>query len=301
MIARCLTLMAPLLCLMPSAHAGQTEEQVDLPTCTLQLRVIQGTAEPGGPRFIMMDGVPLSGAVFKPLAERLATRLGATSTLIDFPGVGRSRLKGGYYGWEPLRECLSAYLATQPPHTFVLADLAMPVIAPLLKSSPQIRKLVVMNSVLTPSQLKPPFPLNFLRCCPRLAVAVGSIVPDAVFDNRIATIGLGRPDKTSPGEIRALTEEMQRNQGLRRLATLMNDIELDQSADQQIREGLSTPIPQLFVWGEADPALGDEYRSLQPLAAHQRLLVLPQARHFLMMDFSDEAAEAIAAWNTEFP
>jgi pimeloyl-ACP methyl ester carboxylesterase len=81
----------------------------------------------------------------------------------------------------------------------------------------------------------------------------------------------------------------------------MNDIELDQAADRQIRDGLSTQIPQLYLWGEADPVLGAEHKSLQPLAAHQRLILFPQARHFLMLDFADEAAEAIADWNASKP
>lgn len=81
MIARLITLMATFLFLVPDAPAGLTEEMADLPTCTLYLRVIKGPAEAAGPRFIMMDGVPLSGAVFKHVAERLSERLNATSAL----------------------------------------------------------------------------------------------------------------------------------------------------------------------------------------------------------------------------
>lgn len=301
MTAARLTLLVALLGLVPHAHAGLTEERAELPTCTLQLRVVKGPAASSGPHFVMMDGVPLSGAVLVPLAERLAARLGATSTLIDFPGVGRSALRGDAPGWAPLRECLRAYLATQPPHTFVLADLAMPVIAPLLGTTPQIRRLVVMNSVLTPSRLRPPFPLSFLRCCPRLAPAVGAVMPDALFDNRIAAVGLGRPETISAEQIRALTIEMRQNDGLKRLATLLSGIELDLESDRQVRAGLATPIPQLYLWGEADPALGAEHKTLQPLAPHQRLVLIPEARHYLMMDFADESAAAIVAWHVNVP
>lgn len=301
MIAGRLTFLAALCCLAPHAQALQTEERIDLPTCTLQLRVIKGSAEAAGPRFIMMDGVPLSGAVFNRLGERLAARLDATSTLIDFPGVGRSTLKGTHYGWNPLRQCLRTYLATQPPHLFILGDMAMPVIAPLLNVSPQIRKLVVLNSVIKPSQLHPAFPLNFLRCCPQLAATIGGIVPDALLENRVRAIGLGHPEQSDPEAVHALTVEMRQNNGLRRLARLMNDIELNEETDRLIRDGLATPIPQLYLWGEADPVLGNEYTVLQPLAAHQRLIVFPQARHFLMIDFADEVVDAIANWHAESP
>lgn len=287
--------------LAPQAQAGMTEEVVDLPTCSLHLRVIEGSAQAAGARFIMMDGVPLSGAVFKNLGERLAVRLDATSTLIDFPGVGGSILNGENYGWTPLRECLRAYLATQPANILVVGDLAMPVMAPLVHEFPKIQGLVIFNSVIKPSELHPPFPMSFMRCCPRLAVAVGSITPGVFFEKRIRDVGLGRPDRVSPEEIHALYVEMRKNHGLRRLARLMNDIELNEETDRLILDGLATPIPQLYLWGEADPVLGSEYKKLPAFTAHQRLIVIPQARHFLMIDYAEEVTDAIASWHEAFP
>lgn len=298
MISRLFTILATFFVLLPQAQARMTEEVVDLPTCTLHVRIINGSAEATGPRFIMMDGVPLSGAIFNHLGERLSVRLNATSILVDLPGIGGSTLKGENYGWNPLRECLRSYLAGQPPHIFVLNDLAMPVVAPLVPEFPKIRGLVILNSVIKPSQLHPPFPMSFLRCCPRLGVAVGTITPRFIFENRIRYIGLGRPESVSPEEIHALYAEMRQNNGLRRLARLMHDIELDEETDRSVLDGLAIPIPQLFLWGEADPVLGSEYKNLPPLSGNQRLIVFPQARHFLMLDFAEESADAIASWHS---
>lgn len=296
MIARLLTLIAAFFFLVPDALAGPTEEMVDLPTCTLHLRVIKGPAEAAGPRFIMMDGVPLSGAVFQHLAERLSEHLNATSALIDFPGVGSSALKGTNYGWNSQRECLRAYLASQPPFVLVLGDLGLPAVAPMFPELPNLQGAVILNSVVKPSELHPPFPLNFLRCCRRLAVAVGSMTPRFMFEKRIRDLGLGRPETVSREEIRALCAEIRQNHGLSRLAQLMNDIELNEETDRAILNGLTTTIPQLFIWGEADPVLGFEYKKLPPLSDHQHLIVFPQARHFLMIDFADEVADAVASW-----
>jgi len=297
MIPRLLALLSIFLSLIPHAQAGMTEEMIDLPTCTLHVRIIKGSAEASSPRFLMMDGVPLSGAIFEHLGNRLSARLGATSTLIDFPGIGNSALKGKNYGWNPLRECLRSYLATQPPHVFVLGDLATPVMAPLVPEFPKIQGLVVLNSVIKPSQVHPPFPMSFLRCCPLLGVAAGSITPRFIYENRIRYIGLGRPESVSPEEIHALYAEMRQNHGLSRLARLMNDIELNEETDRAILGGLATPIPQLFLWGEADPVLGFEYKNLPPYSANQQFFAFPQARHFLMIDFSEELSEAIANWH----
>ncbi|MBI5782495.1 MAG: alpha/beta hydrolase [Gammaproteobacteria bacterium] len=293
--------MTTFLCFVPEALAGLMEQMVDLPTCTLHLRVIKESAKAAGPRFIMMDGVPLSGAVFQHLAERLSERLNATSTLIDFPGVGSSTLKGQNYGWSPLRECLRSYLAIQPPFILVLGDLGLPVVAPLFPELPNLRGAVIFNSVVKPSELHPPFPLNFLRSSPRLAVAVGSITPRFIFEKRIRDLGLGRPETVSREEIGALCAEMRQNHGFRRLARVMNDIELNEETDRAILSGLATTIPQLFIWGEADPVLGFEYKKLPPLSDHQRLIVFPQARHFLMIDFAEEVTDVIAKWYATFP
>lgn len=297
MIARLLALLSLCVVLLPDAMAGTTEADIDLPGCTLHTRTVHGPADASGPHFLMMSGVPLSGAVFRQLGERLAERLSATSTSIDFPGVGGSALKGERYGLHPLRSCLRDYLATQPAHVFVAGDLAMPVVAPLLPETPQVKALVVLNSVIKPSQVQPPFPMNFLRCCPNLAAAIGAITPRAVFEMRIRNIGLGRPERVDPEEIHALYDELRRNHGLRRLARLMNDIELDEDGDRAILDGLATPIPQLFLWGEADPALGAEYRKLPEWTANQRLIVFPHGRHYLMLDHAEELADAIALWH----
>jgi pimeloyl-ACP methyl ester carboxylesterase len=301
MIAKCLAMLAMCALLLSDALAEMTVKDVDLPTCTLHTRTIQGPANPYGPHFLMMSGVPLSGAVFRQLGERLATRLSATSTFIDFPGVGGSALKGVPYGLPALRTCLRDYLGTQPAHVFVVGDLGMPVVAPLLPATPNIRALAVLNSVIKPSQVNPPFPMNIMRCCPRLAIAIGSITPRAVYEMRIRDIGLGRPDDVDPEEIHALYREMRHHNGLHRLARLMNDIELDEDGDQAILDGLATPIPQLFLWGEADPALGSEYKNLPALAANQQLIVFPQGKHYLMLDHADELTEAIVHWIAGLP
>jgi pimeloyl-ACP methyl ester carboxylesterase len=301
MTGRIIRILAFFILLLPQAQASVVKEIIELPTCSLQLRIIKASEAASGPRIIMMDGVPLSGAVFQNLGDQLSVRLDATSILIDFPGVGGSSLNGKHYGWSPLRECLRQYLATQPPSIIVLGDLAMPVVAPLLHELPKIQALVVLNSVIKPSEVHPPFPLSFMRCCPRTAVLFGTITPGVFFKKRIRDVGLGRPDKVSQEEIDSLYAGMRENHGLRRLARLVNDIELDEETDRLILDGLATPIPQLFLWGEADPALGSEYKKLPAFTANQHLIVIQQAKHFLMMDYADELAEAIAAWHARHP
>lgn len=72
---------------------------------------------------------------------------------------------------------------------------------------------------------------------------------------------------------------------------------MDPAADQSVIEGLATPIPQLYLWGEADPALGQEYQRLLPLKPNQKLLRFPTARHFMMLDYASESADAITDWH----
>ena len=301
MIARIIALVVSVLVFAPEADAALTETNVDLPTCTVHVRVIRGSDSAAGPRFIMMDGVPLPSATYIRLAEQLSQRLDTTNLLIDFPGVGGTTLKGDNYGWGPIRECLRAYLATQPPHILVLSDLALPAAAPLIREIPAVQGLVIPNAVIRTSEVKPPFPLNFLRCCGRLAVAVGTLTPRPFYERRIRTVGIGRPEAVSRDEIRALYKEMRRDRGLSRLARVMGDVALDEETDRAILGGLAAPIPQLFVWGEADPVLGSEYKKLPPLSDNQRLIVLPEARHYLMIDSANEVSDAIVNWYGDHP
>ena len=277
------------------AHAELEEQSVDLPTCHLHLHRTDPDIVASRPLFVMMEGVPLSAMIYRKLALALADRLNAQSILIDFPGIGGSFLNGEKYGWTEQRACIRSYLSKLPPHILVVSDLALPVVAPLALESIPIRGMVVSNSVIKASVTKPPFPMSFFRCCPQSALFLSAITPGFVLKNRIKYLGVGRTELVDEDEINKLNAEMQTN-GFSGLAKIMTDIALDEATDAEIRAGLSTSTPKLYLWGESDPLLGDQYRYLPASKYPQPLILYPEARHFLMLDHFNEMATDIERW-----
>jgi len=281
-----------------AAHAELNRTQHALASCTLQVRVVGQPEVQAGPRFVMINGVPLSSAIYRKVAQRLQERLAATSYLIDLPGTGGSTLNGKDYSWPALRACIHSQLKELPPHLLVMDDIAPLSALPFPQAYANTEGLVILNAVTRPSEVHPPFPLSFLRCCPDLAVAVGSVTPRAIFLARIRGLGIARSEAVSTKELNSLYAEMMADGGLRHLANLMSGFALDEEADRAFNNGLQTPVPQLFIWGTADPVLGQAYKHLLPLSDNQQLVTYPDAKHFLMLDYPDEIADAISEWYT---
>jgi pimeloyl-ACP methyl ester carboxylesterase len=76
----------------------------------------------------------------------------------------------------------------------------------------------------------------------------------------------------------------------------MQGFELSEESDRIIGSALNANTPFLFVWGERDPVLGGEIAKVNSLQPNQQLALLPQAKHFLMIDFPDEIAGTIVDW-----
>ena len=277
------------------AQAELIEQDLDLPTCHLHLHRTDANIDTSRPLFVMMEGVPLSAMIYSSMALTIAEKLDAQSILVDFPGVGKSFLKGAQYGWPEQRECLRSYLSQLPPHVVVASDIALPVAAPLLLENIPIRGMVISNSVIKASVTKPPFPLSFFRCCPQVALFFSAITPGFILQNQIMQVGIGRAEFVDEAEISILSAEMQTH-GFSGLAKIMTDIALDEATDEEISAGLSTNKPQLFLWGESDPALGDQYRYLPAFHDHQKLVLYQDGRHFLMLDHYQEMAAEIELW-----
>lgn len=72
-----------------------------------------GEVTPGGTHFVWAHGWGHSGAVFQPFAQSFA-RLGA-STLLDFPGFGRSPIPPAPWGTAEYADAVAGWLRTLPP------------------------------------------------------------------------------------------------------------------------------------------------------------------------------------------
>lgn len=279
-----------------SAYPAETRE-IPAGDCRVHARRIGNPDHAGDALFITVNGVPTTSMIYRNLGEALAKRLDANVLMVDLPGTGGSRLHGGNYNWSTQRECLKAYLAQQPDFTLVVHDVAGPILLPLLGELPQLRRVVVFNTVLKPSEFSPPFPLNCLRSCLFLSKPFAYAAPFWFYEYRVRDLGIARDERISRAEIHAMFDELRNDGGMGRLVDVMKGFELTETADRDIAGGLAHDLPQLFIWGRQDPALGDELDNLPANGSQREVHVLAEARHYLMLDFADESAELIARWH----
>lgn len=269
-----------------------------LQNCTLKVRTIGSSNKAHTPQFVMMNGVPFSSAIYTKLADKLDKKLLATSYLIDLPGTGGSHLYRGEYSRQAIRQCVQDYLTTLPSHILIIDDLALLAAFPLLIDKPTNTKgIIILNAPLKPSTTNLPFPMNFLSCCPSLAVFTELLTPRFFFIDQIRGMGIDRQKVVSEYELNAFYNELHQEDGMNNLARLLSEIERDKTSDLNIIEGLKTTIPQLFIWGTADPSLGQEHKHLYPLAKNQEIIIFNKAKHFLMLDYYNEISDVIVKWH----
>lgn len=276
-----------------------TTETRELPAgdCQVHTRRIGAPTSAHGPLFIAVNGVPTTALIYQDLSEALAQRLDAQVLMVDLPGTGGSRLLHADYNWSTQRACLRAYLAQQPDFTLIVHDVAGPILLPLLGEVPQLRRVVVFNTVLKPSAFSPPFPLNCLRSCLFLSKPLAYAAPYWFYEYRVRDLGIAHNKRVESATIRAVFDELRQDNGMGRLVEVMKGFDLTETADRDIADGLARDIPQLFIWGRQDPALGDELDHLPADSTRREVQVLDEARHYPMLDFADEAADLIVRWH----
>ena len=283
----------------PSTTTPFLSRQIDFDQCSIYERTSVAQHHGEQIRFVFIGGVGGPGKIFEPLATRLTERLSVTAAAVDLPGMGRSRLHGMPYTWSNQRACLAAYLQSQPPFVLVVHDIAGPIALPLLPQLKQLRGVVVLNTIFDTGNLHPPFPLNWIRHAGPLGKPLAYTMNFPFYQMRVRQMGIARDDQVPKVFLRSVYEEIIVDGGKGRLAEVMQGFELGAATDQAIRDGLAVNVPQLFLWGEADPALGKEIDKLPPRRSNQRLERLPEAKHFLMMDFTKEMSIVIEAWLRE--
>lgn len=276
-----------------------SERDYELAQCVLHERELTVRGTQALATIIMVNGVPASSRIYEGLATELLRPLNAKVILLDLPGTGRSYLKKGKYSWTRQRQCLQRYLAYQAPHILVVHDIAGPIAIPLVGEVSTIKHLVVLNTIIRPSEFEPVFPMSCMRGCGLLAKPVSYSMPFYLYESRFRELGIQRNEKIDSEQIRAIYDDMRWNKGKGRLVEVMRGFELERESDQKIALGLAHTVPQLFIWGQADPTLGQELLKLPKPASWRAIVRLQQAKHFLMMDYKKEVAQAIVDWYSE--
>jgi pimeloyl-ACP methyl ester carboxylesterase len=271
------------------------------------VRVVEGGAvferrmrgNPQRPSLVLLHGVPVTSTVFDTLAHALRERVPNPVILPDLPGLGCSTLEGDV-SWSTQRFVVSSWLRELGSVVLVVHDVSGPIALPLLADDRiDVRGVVLLNTILEPSTFRPIAAMQLLRAR-GLGVLLAGVTPRWLFARGFRMIGLSHPERVEAGLIDRLHAETFRRDGGRSLHRAMRGFELDRATDRAIERGLAArDVPRLSIWGAADPSLGDQRRHLARLAPGSLVEILPDARHFLMLDHAEEIAEMLVAAGVE--
>lgn len=249
--------------------------------------------DPQRPSFVLLHGVPVTSAVYLPLAREIRLRFVNSVILADLPGLGRSAV-AGHVSWSSQRSVLGAWLREQGRVILVVHDIAGPIALPLLADERiDVSGVVLLNTILEPSSFRPLVTMQLLRV-PGLGAVLARATPRWLYVRSVRALGLSRPERVEPCLLDELYAETFRGGRWRDLYRTMRGFELDHASDQAIGRGLSArDAPCLAIWAASDPALGTQRQHLAQLAPGCPVHLLPGARHFLMLDHAAEIAQSL--------
>lgn len=246
------------------------------------------------PAWIFFNGVPASGAVWAPLVEALRTHLRNRLLVVDLPGTGGSRIRSGPSTWSRQRALVAEYLARRPAAVLVVHDIAGPVVLPLLGRRTATRGVAVFNTIARPSVFEPLAAMRLLQL-PVLGTLAARATTGWLYAAGLRRFGLAHPERVAGSLVRRLFEECFGGGRWKQLSETMRGFELDVPTDEALERGLRSAAGRpLVLWARGDPSLADQTAML--IAPGRDVEVLPEARHFAMLDHAAQAADALCRW-----
>jgi len=254
----------------------------------------RGDGEP----VVLVHGVPTSSYLYRKLLEPLAAS-GLRPVAFDFPGLGlAARPEGFDYSWSGLAtwtgEAIDA-LGIERCH-LVVHDIGGPIgFEWAIRNPDRVATLTALNTLVDVGRFHRPWSMHPFSVRGIGEVYLRTMTPFAM--RRLFYLqGVADRAATPAPEISAYYYLLKREDGGRAFLRIMRGFELSEEKDRFFTDGLATlDCPRQVVWGERDPALGEERRlAVQRALGVERPLLLP-AKHFLQEDQAPAVAEAIAA------
>ncbi len=247
-----------------------------------------------GPPVVCLHGVPASSFLFRKLVPELAGR-GLRGVAFDFPGLGLADRPVGFnYSWSGLAEwtghAIDA-LGIDRCH-LVVHDIGGPIGFEWAITHPErVLSLTVLNSPVDVAVFRRPWSMQpFAIPTVGEAWLAGLRPPGSRWLFR--HVGLADQTAMDSSEIDAYFALLKREDGGRAFLRIMRGFELTEAKQAFFYKGLrSRPYPAQVVWGQYDPALGENRRRAVQDALGVESATQLRARHFL----PEEQSPAIAA------
>jgi pimeloyl-ACP methyl ester carboxylesterase len=252
----------------------------------------QGDGEP----VVLMHGVPVSSFLYRKVLPLLAER-GLRGVAFDLPGLGLAERPRDFdYSWTGLGSWTGAAidsLGIDRCH-LVLHDFGGPIgLEWALRNRDRVRSLTVLDTLLAVD--------GFRRVWTMGLAAPPLIGPVWVWMTRPPVArwlfylqGIADRSATPAHEVDAHLALLHHGDGGRAFRRIIRGFEPTAEKERLYVEGLrEAGWPATIVWGDDDPALGDDQRGAVEEALGIKAAVLP-AKHFLQEDQAPAVASAIA-------
>jgi haloalkane dehalogenase len=250
-----------------------------------------------GPPVVCLHGVPASSFLYRKLVPELAGH-GLRGIAFDFPGLGLAERPAEFdYSWSGLARWSARAidaLGIDRCH-LVVHDIAGPIGFEWAIAHPErVLSLTVLNTVVDVGVFRRPWPMHPFSIRVVGEVWLAAMRPPA---SRWLFRHVGLADHAAMGnaELDAYVALLKREDGGRAFLRIMRGFELTPAKQTFFYEGLaSRPYPTQVVWGQKDPALGDERRRAVQNALGVETPTLLPGRHFLQEDQAPAIAAAVA-------
>jgi haloalkane dehalogenase len=252
----------------------------------------EGDGEP----VVLMHGVPVSSFLYRKVLPLLADR-GLRGVAFDLPGLGLAEKPESFdYSWSGLGrwtgDAIDA-LGIDLCH-LVLHDIGGPIgLEWALRNQDRVRSLTVLDTLLDVGHFRRVWSMD-LAAPPLIGpLWVTSIRPPAarwLFYLQ----GIGDRSATPAHEVDAHFALLHRDRGSRSFRKIIRGFELTEEKERFYLEGLGdVGWPATILWGDRDPALGDDRRRAAENALALEANTI-SAKHFLQEDQPQAVADAIA-------
>jgi haloalkane dehalogenase len=252
----------------------------------------QGDGEP----VVLMHGIPVSSFLYRKVLPLLAER-GLRGVAFDLPGLGLAEKPEGFdYSWSGLGrwtgEAIDA-LDLDRCH-LVLHDIGGPIgLEWGLRNRERVRSLTVLDTLIDVAHFRRVWSMD-LAAPPLIGPLWVATIRPPVARWLFYMQGIGDRSATPAHEVDAHIALLHRDGGGSSFRKIVRGFELTEDKERFYMEGLrEVDWPATILWGERDPALGEDRRRAFEDALGIEAKVIP-AKHFLQEDQAPAVADAIA-------
>jgi haloalkane dehalogenase len=252
----------------------------------------QGDGEP----VVLMHGIPVSSFLYRKVLPLLAER-GLRGVAFDLPGLGLAEKRADFdYTWTGLGRWTGAAvdaLGIERCH-LVLHDIGGPIALEwVLRNRERVQTLTVLDTLVDVAHFRRVWSMN-LAAPPLLGPLWVATIRPPVARWLFYLQGIADRSATPSHEVDAHLALLHRDGGGRTFRRIVRGFELTAAKERFYVEGLrEAGWPSTIVWGERDPALGEDRRRVIEEALGVEATILP-AKHFLQEDQAPAVAGAIA-------